>query len=57
MAGQLVLIPEVERLSASVVRILAGNPGKVCYSIVLASILARAVLNTSKMEYMLTHSL
>ncbi|KAJ5344559.1 hypothetical protein N7452_002563 [Penicillium brevicompactum] len=29
MATQLVHLPEVERLSASVVRILAGNPGKV----------------------------
>lgn len=29
MATQLVPLAEVERLSASVVRILAGNPGKV----------------------------
>lgn len=29
MATQLVPLPELERLSASVVRILAGNPGKV----------------------------
>ena len=32
MATQLVPLPEVERLSASVVRILAGNPGKVSYA-------------------------
>lgn len=29
MAVQAAALPEVERLSASVVRILAGNPGKV----------------------------
>lgn len=29
MTTQLIPLPEVERLSASVVRILAGNPGKV----------------------------
>lgn len=29
MATQLVPLPEVERLSTSVIRILAGNPGKV----------------------------
>lgn len=31
MATQLVSLPEVERLSASVVRILAGNPSKVSF--------------------------
>lgn len=29
MATQLVPLPEVERLSTTVIRILAGNPGKV----------------------------
>lgn len=31
MATQLVPLREVERLSSSVIRILGGNPGKVCY--------------------------
>jgi hypothetical protein len=33
MATQLVPLQEVERLSANVIRILAGNPGKVCRKI------------------------
>ena len=32
MATQLVPLPEVERLSAVVIRILGGNPGKVSIS-------------------------
>jgi hypothetical protein len=32
MATQLVPLPEVERLSTTVIRILAGNPGKVISS-------------------------
>lgn len=32
MATQLVKLPDVEKLSPLVIRILGGNPGKVCQS-------------------------
>jgi hypothetical protein len=33
MATQLIQLPDVERLSASVIRVLGGNPGKVSFSL------------------------
>jgi hypothetical protein len=51
MATQLVPLPEVERLSTTVIRILAGNPGKVSPSyLALLSPSYLALLATSKTD-------